>query len=193
MPIDSKKVIVGAPNQETTGAIKTAPMSAALPTDARTPLASTYNGGGYVSEEGLQLTPTYNTVDITDWSGSLVRRVLDTFTGEITYTSIQMDEQALKDSFGDDNVAVAAANSTHGKQVAVKIGNRLPGEKRWNFDMKDGDNLIRVCVPRGQVTKVGEIGFVRNKPIGLANTLTCYADANGNSVYIYTDDGVFTA
>ncbi|MDR2930902.1 MAG: hypothetical protein LBV06_08390 [Propionibacteriaceae bacterium] len=196
MAINTADVLVGAPNQLTTGAIHCAALGVAMPTDARTALTSGEKGfkdSGYVSEDGLKITPTYSTSDITDWSGALVRRVLETFTGEMSWTSIQMGEQDLKNAFGDDNVTVTAANGSHGVQKAVKIGARLPKEREWVFEMKDGENLIRVVVPRGQVTNVGEIGFVRNAPIGLETTLSCYADAAGNSLYIYTDDGVFTA
>ena len=193
MSLHPDQVLIGAPNQLTTGAIKRAPLNTALPIDARTPLNAAFMASGYVSEDGLKLTPTYSTTDIIDWSGAVIRTLLESFNGKVNWTSIQMGEQELKNSFGDDNVTVTPASTTHGTQMALKIGNRLPPPSAWDFDMKDGENLIRIVAPRAQMTSVGEIAFIRNAPIGIENTLSCYADASGNSIYIYTDDGVFTA
>ena len=192
MAKDPAEILVGAPNQLTTGAIKQAPLGSVLPTDACTPVDPAFKDAGYVSKDGLKLTPSYSISDITDWNGELPRRVLETFTGEITWTSIQLGEQDLKNAFGDDNVTVTPATSQHGVHKAVKIGAHLPEVRQWVFDMKDGDNLIRVVVPRGQITKIDAMSFVRSSPISIPVTLSCYADESGESVYLYTDNGVFT-
>ena len=55
--------------------------------------------------------------------------------------------------------------------------------KTWCFRMKDGDAKIIIWVPDGQITEADDI-------IKLPVTLTCYPDAQGNSLYIATDDGV---
>ena len=59
--------------------------------------------------------------------------------------------------------------------------------------MKDGDARIVIAVPDGQITEVGEVTFASNAAVGWNVTLSCYPDANGNSIYIMTDDGVVTA
>ena len=193
MAVDNSKVLIGAPDQVSTGAIMSAPLGTAIPVDARTALNVAFVGSGYVSNEGLTLTPEYSTNDITDWSGSVVRRLLESFNGTINWSHIQWDVDSLRNAFGAANVTVTAANATRGVQIAVKIGAHLPERKAWCFKMKDGHNLIRIVVPIGQVTSLDEMNFTVSDAIPLPITLSCYPDAAGESIYIYTDDGVFTA
>lgn len=189
MALDKSKVLVGTPDQNTTGAIAKAPIGTALPTDAVTALNSAFVAGGYVSEDGLKLTPSISTSDIRDWSGSLVRRIIQTFDGTLSWSMLQTDEDSLKAAFGDANVTVTAATSGHGKQLSVSLNATLPERSAWAFSMKDGENRIRVVVPDGQITTVGEVGFTSGGAIMWPVTLSCYPDASGNCIYIYTDDG----
>jgi hypothetical protein len=193
MAVDATKVLVGRPDQTSTGAILSAPLGTTLPPDARTALDDAFVGSGYVSNDGLALTPEYSTTDITDWSGAMVRRLLESFNGTISWAHIQFDYAAMVNAFGEDNVTLTPASDVHGEQITVRIGAHLPKAKAWVFKMKDGDNLIRILVPNGQVTSVDEITFAANAAIPLPVTLSCYPDAAGESIYIMTDDGVFSA
>jgi hypothetical protein len=193
MTVDASKVLIGAPDQSSTGAILSAPLGTALPTDARTALDVAFTGSGYVSNDGLSVTPEYSTNDITDWSGAVVRRLLESFNGTVSWSHIQWDADSLRNAFGDEHVVLTPATATHGTQIAVKIGAHLPQAKPWVFKMKDGNNLIRIVVPNGQVTSVDEMTFNVSDAIPLPVTLSCYPDESGESIYIYTDDGVFSA
>lgn len=189
MALDKSSVLVGTPDQLTTGAIAKAPIGTALPTDAVTALGSAFVAGGYVSEDGLKLTPSISTSDIRDWSGSLVRRIIQTFDGTLSWNMLQTDEESLKVAFGDANVTATAATSSHGNQLSVSLNATLPERSSWAFSMKDGDHRIRVVVPDGQVTTVGEVSFTAGGAIVWPVTLSCYPDSSGNCIYIYTDDG----
>lgn len=191
MAVDATQVLVGAPDQVGTGAILSAPLGTTTPTDARTALDGAFEGSGYVNQDGVMLTPEYSTTDIVDWSGQMVRRILESFTGTIAWTHIQWDEQSLINAFGDDHVAVTPANGVHGEQIKVSLGAHLPEAKAWVFKMKDGANLIRIVVPNGQITSVSEMAFNKSNAIPIPVELTCYDDGTGNSIYIVTDDGVF--
>ena len=182
-------VRVGAPDQKVTGAIKHAPVGTALPdltdiTKAAVTLNTAFTGDEYVSEDGLTLSPSRSTTEIKDWSGSTVRKVLESFDGTLAWTMI---------AFGADHVTTAAATTTHGAQVKAALGAYLPEEQAWVFLMKDGDARIVIAVPDGQITEVGEVTFASNNAVGWNVTLSCYPDAAGNSIYIMTDDGVVTA
>ena len=73
MAIDAKKVLVGAPDQSsTTGAVLYAAVGTTLPTDATTAPYG-FTSGGYVSEDGLTLSASFNTTDIKDWSKGTIR------------------------------------------------------------------------------------------------------------------------
>ena len=85
---NTKDVRVGAPDQKTTGAIKHAPIGTTLPTlssitKAAVTLDGAFTGDEYVSEDGLTLTPSMSTTEIKDWSGSTVRKVLESFDGTL--------------------------------------------------------------------------------------------------------------
>lgn len=195
---NTKDVRVGAPDQKTTGAIKHAPLGTPLPSlsDISTSgvtLNQAFTGDEYVSEDGLTLSPSMSTTDIKDWSNSIVRKVLESFDGTLSWTMISTNEGALGVAFGADHITTNAAAQTHGKQMKVELGAHLPEAQSWVFLMKDGDARIIVLVPNGQVTEVGEVTFSASAAIGWNVTLSCYPDSDGESIYILTDDGVVSA
>ena len=190
-------VRVGAPDQKVTGAIKHAPKGTAIPTLASiTKAAVTLNqafvGDEYVSEDGLTLSPSMSTTEIKDWSGATVRKVLKSFDGTLSWRMISTNKGALEIAFGKDHVTYVTASTAHGAQVQAALGAYLSEEQAWVFLMKDGDARIVIAVPDGQITVVGEVTFASNSAVGWQVTLSCYPDANGNCIYIMTDDGVVT-
>lgn len=194
MAIDAKKVLVGAPDQSTTtGAVNIAATTATLPTDAISVLGNAFDKCGYVSEDGVSLSQNYSTSNIKDWSRANVRTLLDEFTGEVSLTFIQTGYEELCAIFGAENVTKTNATSTHGEQIAVKVGAHLANPKAFVFNMKDGDARMRIVLPNAQAMPDGDITFVANQPISWGCRLTCNADADGESIYIYTDDGVVSA
>lgn len=195
---NTSDVRIGAPDQKTTGAIKYAPIGTTLPSlSSITPEAVTLDqafvGNEFVSEDGLTLTPSMSTTDIKDWSGSTVRKVLESFDGTLSWTMISTNENALKIAFGEDYITTNAANGTHGKQIQASLGAHLPDAKSWVFLMKDGDARIVVLVPNGQITEVAEVTFASNAAVGWSVTLSTYPDEDGECIYIMTDDGVVSS
>lgn len=194
----TKDVRVGAPEQVTTGAIKHAPIGTTLPilsdiSKTGVNLAAAFEGNEYVSEDGLTLAPAMSTTDIKDWSGSTVRKVLESFDGTLSWTMISTNEGALGIAFGEDHITTSAASATHGEQVRAELGAHLPEAQSWVFLMKDGDARIVIVVPNGQVTEVGEVTFASNAAVGWNVTLSCYPDSSGECIYIMTDDGAVTS
>jgi hypothetical protein len=190
MALNASRVLVGTADQtNATGAILSAPIGTTLPTDATATLDASFTDSGYVSEDGLTFSPDLSTTDINEWNGALVRRIKESFDGSLSWSHLETNEAALKNTFGDDNVTVTAATATHGQQLAVAISGELPAAKSWVFKLKDGDNRILIVVPNGQVTDIEDVSFTSSDAIMWGVTLSCYPDANGNSLYIYTDDG----
>lgn len=193
MAIDAKKILVGAPDQSaTTGAVNYADTTATMPTDARAELSG-FTACGYVSEDGVTVTPSYSTTNIPDWSRNTVRTLLEEFTGEVTFSFIQTDYESLVALFGEDAVTKTVATAEHGEQLAIAIGAQMAPAKAYAFNMKDGDARVRIVLPNAQPTVDGDLTFVANQPISWAVHLDCSADASGKSIYIYTDDGVVSA
>ncbi|AYN56830.1 major tail protein [Arthrobacter phage Andrew] len=193
MTVDATNVLTGAPDQLTTGPILSAPLGTALPTTALGVLDAAFKESGYISEDGLNLTPERSTETIRDWSGSTVRTILNNFDATLAWSHLETNEASLKNYFGDDNVTLTAAGVSNGTQLAAKLkGEELP-RKAWVFKIKDGTNKVLVVVPDGQITDTGEVSFTKAGAIMWPCTLTTYPDASGVHVYVYTDDGVFTA
>ena len=191
--IDASKVLVGAPEQNgVSGAILNAPLGTTLPDNARDALDVAFQSAGYVSSDGVTLTPELSTTDIQDWDGNTVRTILESFTGTVGFTLIQYDGDGAKLVFGDDAVDVTAATVDHGEQITVALGAQLPDAKAWVFKMKDGKNLIRIVLPNAQVTSWNEMQFSKTAAIPMGTTIKAYPDDTGKSIYIMTDDGVFS-
>lgn len=188
--IDRSKVLVGAPEQSgASGAISVAPAGTELPTSAVDTLAEAFKASGYVSNEGVTVTPDMSTTDITDWSGTVVRTLLENFKGTVSFSFIQFDADSARMVYGDNNVTVSEANEEHGEQIHIAMGPQLPEPKSYVFKMKDGKNLIRIVLPNAQPTSWEELTFSPTEPIPLGCTLSCYPDGDNKSIYIYLDNG----
>lgn len=193
MSVNTQKVFTGGPDQLTTGAILRAPLGTALPTAIATAPNAAFKDSGYIGTDGLKLTPTTSTETIKDWSGATIREVLSEFTAKMSWTHIELSEEAMKVYFGDANVTKTAATASTGTFIDAKLNATELPICAWIFKIKDGPRKVLITVPLGQVTERGEITFTKTSAISLPVTLTTYPDASGNNVYIYTDDGVFTA
>lgn len=192
--VDATKVLVGAPEQSgVAGAINRAPLGTELPDDARKALELAFKSAGYVSSDGISLTPDLSTTDITDWNGDVVRTLLESFSGTVTFSLIQFDADGAMLTFGENNVTVTPATSTSGEQIAIALGATLPPAGAWVFRMKDENALIRIVLPNAQVVSWNEMQFSKTAPIPLGVQLKCYPDDKNKSIYIYTDDGVFSS
>lgn len=192
MATDASKVLVGTPDQKVTGAIMSAPLGTPLPQTIDDQLDQAFIDGdsGYVSSDGLTLTPDASTSDINEWGGALVRRLLETFNGTIAWSYIQTDLDSLRNAFGDNNVEVTApATAEHGEQIRVSIGARLPERKSWIFRMKDGNARMMIVAPDAQPTSWEDITFAATDAVSWPVSLATYPDASGNSLYILLDDG----
>lgn len=191
--LDANKVYLPAPDQSpTTGAVNTAATGTVAPTDAKTALPSTWTSSGYIGPDGLSMSISKSFTDILDWSQSMVRRALSNYTGRLSMSVMQIDEDSAKLMFGDSNVTHTAAtsgSSAHGDQLKIAIGSDVPPVKSFCFNMKDGDARVRVYVPRGQVTEMGDVQFVPSAAHMIPITIDTYDDGTGHSIYVFYDDG----
>lgn len=196
MGTNAKKVFVGLADQSaTTGALLRGAVIATPPatfSEATTAISS-FTSSGYFSEDGVSLSTSISVTNIREWNLSTVRRLLEDFDGTVSGTIIQLDEEAAKQCFGEDNVAVTAATTTTGQQLRIALGAHLAEPQAWALKMKDGDAKFLVLIPNGQVTSGVDITFAANEAISLPIEISANDDGTGNSIYIFTDDGIVTA
>ncbi|HRN30124.1 MAG TPA: hypothetical protein PK890_10565 [Terrimesophilobacter sp.] len=193
MAVDSKNVFVGAPDQATTGAILTGVETNDIPETIDDFVWDGLDDSGYVSADGVTITPSDTTQSILDWSGAEIRRILSEFTGEIAWTHLELSAEAARNYFGDENVEITDATVASGTQMRAALGKNVLPTKAWYFKIKDGNRRAVVFVPHGQVSSRGEIPLVSTGAITLPVTLATYPDSAGQNIYIYTDDGVFSS
>lgn len=194
MSVTASNVLTGAPDQLTTGPILSAPRGTPLPDGLDATIDPAFEDSGYISEDGLTLTPERSTEQVRDWSGSVVRELLTEFAAKLAWAHLETNEQSLKNYLGDDNVTVVDATSTEGKRITALLRSAEMPRKPWLFKIKDGESRVLIVVPDGQVSETGEVAFVKSGAITWPVTLATYPDATGVNVYIYLDDGqVLTA
>lgn len=198
MGIDATKVFIANADQTSTsgalarGSVIAAASVPATLADAISAIAS-FTSSGYFSEDGVNLSTSVSTTDIREWNRAVVRRLLEEFDGTMSGTLIQLDEEAAKQCFGSSNVTKTAANATHGEQLRIALGAHLPEAQAWALRMKDGPAKFLVLIPNGQVTSGVDITFAANDAINLPIEISANDDGTGNSIYIFTDDGVVSA
>lgn len=181
--LQGKPVVTGGVLRGTTGA--------ALPTTA-VATATGFTALGFVGDEGLKETVDRTTDKIKAWGGSVVKIVQSEFSTTYEFTLYEtLNAGVLKAVYGNSNVTTTAATTTAGTLQSVKVNKGSLEHSPWIFDMKDGTALIRVVVPDGQITKVGDVTYNDGGVIGYPVTLEAFEDSSANNAYKYIDDGVF--
>jgi hypothetical protein len=189
MPVNAANVLVGAPDQLVTGAITSAALGTATPTSALWTPTADDKDSGYISQDGVTLAAERSTTSIIDWSGATIRTLLESFDNTLAWSMIEVNENSFKTAFGDDHVTATAANSEHGNQLTAEIGAFELPRKQWCIRMKDGLKRMLLFAPDAQISALAEVTFVKSAAIAFPVTLTTYPDAQGVSLYVFTDDG----
>ena len=175
------------------GGIYLAPIGTTGPTSVSAVLGVAYKSAGYIGEDGVTEGGDRSTTKIKAWGGDVVKVVQDEHTLTYTFRFIEaMNGDVLKAVYGASNVTTTAATSSSGTIHEVKVtGESLP-HLAIVFEIKDGDNRIRISAPDAQITEVGEITYADSDVIGYEVTVECFADANGVKATKWLDNGVFT-
>lgn len=183
-------VLAGKPN--VTGGVLIAPTGTALPVTAVAAPNVAFVSAGYIGDDGLSETLDRSTTKIKAWGTDVVRVLQSEFSVQYKFTFIEtLNTGVLKAVYGDNNVTVTAAGVSTGTLRAIAVNGATLEHKEYIFEVKDGTARIRVVVPNGQVTEVGEIKYADAEVIAYQVTVEAFADASGNQSYKYIDDGIF--
>ena len=164
------------------GAISSGTTKTTLPTDATANLAAGFVKLGYVSEDGLTNGIDTDVENIKAWGGDTILTVRTSRTETFKFTLVQaLDVDVLKEVYGQDNVSGDLATG-----ITVKHNNTELPRRTFVIDMlMTGNAVKRIVVPAGQVTEVGDVTYVDGTAVGYETTVTCFPDAQGNTVYEY--------
>ncbi len=180
-------VLAGTPLA--TGGVLIGALTATAPTNATTTPAG-FTASGYIGEDGVTEANERSTDRIRAWGGDTVKVVQTEHNVTYSFTFLEtLNTDVLKAVYGDSNVTMTAATGGTGKLHAVLINAATLAHKSFVFEVKDGDAKIRIYVPDGQITEVGEITYSDSEVVGYQVTLEAFADASGNKAYKYMDDG----
>ena len=183
MAIDAKNVLVGGPDQETTGAILSGGPEAVLPTAPGEAAGDDWEDSGYISEDGLHADPrTVNDRDQRlvgcDHQGNLGG--IQRHSGVGSFGDERSGVEELLQ--GDDNVKVTPATESTGRIIKASMGATDMPRKPWQFRVKDGKAKVLIVVPDGQVSEQGEVAFTKTNAITWPITLKTFPDADGYNV-----------
>lgn len=186
-------IVAGAPLA--TGGVSIAPLGTAIPTDATTALVAAFKSAGYIGEDGLTESADRSTEKVKAWGGDVVKVLQTDFSTTYKFTFLEtLNSDVLKTVYGDQNVTMTPATSTKGTLHTVKVNADVLPHKVFVFDVKDGSARIRIAVPDGQITEVGEITYSDGEVIGYEVTVEAYRDSTlGANAIKYLDDGKPTA
>jgi hypothetical protein len=186
-----------APSPRTSGSILWAPVGSTLPTTSYADLDGTAITGfqdlGFADDNGLKQRESRSTTDVFAWGGDLVGTLQTQYSRDLMFKLLQFRNTAvLAAAYGISNVSVVAATSTHGKEIAVKLNPKLLDTRSWVFDGIFGASLVRIVIPIGRITTVGELDMTHKAYMTTDCTLKAYPDSNKNHGYMYINDGVTT-
>lgn len=164
------------------GAIYSAPLGTALPTDATGVLDVAFESLGYVSEDGLTNTNSPESETLKAWGGDTVAVVQTDKPDTFSYTLIEATNiNVLKEVYGGDNVTgdldagiTIKANATELEEHCLVVDMVLKGGV-----------LKRIVIPNAKVSEIGEISYADADAIGYETTVQAMPDTAGNTHYEY--------
>lgn len=173
---DATQVRVGV-----TGAVYVADTDATLPTDASTAVDAGFNDAGYISDDGITESHDDETESITAWqNGDEVRRIRTGHSVSWNFTFIETSATTLAEFYGN----FTAGDGTTTEDTVEITGEELP-HRAWVFDVVDGDNVLRIVVPDGQVTERGDVTYSNGEAVGREVTVTAFPDSDGLKATVY--------
>lgn len=183
-----KNILVGAPEVKASGGfvIGKPVTSAEVPTDAlaELPAAMDRKTLGFIGEDGVTKTVNRETEKIKDWNGDTAI-VLDTEHSVVLKTTFLEagNPTVLTTVYGNDNVDI------DGSTITTKdTADSLP-HFSCCFEIKAAsDRKIRVFVPDGQVTSIGDVSFVKSDLVKYEVEIECFPDDQGVKLYSLISD-----
>lgn len=90
--------------------------------------------------------------------------------------------------------SVPSTNTTGaGTRHKVSMNSTTLPHRSYVFEVKDGNAKVRIYVPDGQITEVGDVTYSDAEVVGYEVTVETFADSAGNKAYKFLDNGIVAA
>ncbi|WP_424462887.1 phage tail protein [Pseudoclavibacter helvolus] len=184
-------VVSGRP--DAAGGVLIGSVGVEAPTTTTSSLTA-FSPAGYIHEDGVTEATELSTEKIKAWGGDTVKIVRTEHGVTYQFTFIEaLNTTVLQTIYGDDNVDVTPATASTGTLHQIRITGAELKPKSYVFEIKDGDARIRIFVPHGVISELGDVTYADAEVIGYDVTIECLPDAAGVKAYKLLDDGVKTA
>lgn len=167
----NSKKNTGAAKGVVGGYLFMAPAGTAAPTDNSKALPEAFVNLGYVGEDGITFSPSYESSEHKDLNGDVVDKGQDGYSITFTAKLIEVKRDALAAKYGAANVTDEAGTITvHGKGT---VGMRGPVVLEL---LLKGTRKMRRVVHDAEVTELGEEAVVSSDLFAQDVTFTSYRD-----------------
>lgn len=154
-----------------TGEVSMGLTSATAPTSASAAITG-FTGLGYVSEDGVTETRERSSENIKAWQNADTVRTVVTDAGlSYSFTLIETKKETVELYYG----STVTQTVTEGTLTVVPAN--TGGRRSFVIDVVDGTELLRIYIPSGEVTEVGDVVYASGEPIGYEVTITAYPSA----------------
>ena len=158
------------------------PTATPAPTNSSGALNAGFAELGVVSDDGLTESPNTSTTEIKSWAGVSVKTLITESAFTFTFTLLQTDARSLELYHGGSLVANNGVGES--KIIVKKTQSNI---KSFVFDVLDGSNVVRIYVPTGEVTDVGEIAYKAGEAVAYQLTITAYPNASNEALTKFFD------
>lgn len=177
---NTQNVTAAKPKVE--GAIYSAPLGTALPTDATTKLNVAFKSLGYVSEDGLKNTNSPSSESVKAWGGDTVNTVQKDKEDTFSYKLIEaLNVDVLKEIYGAENVSGDLSTG-----ISVKSNAKELSEHSLVIEMiLKGGILKRIVIPEAKIIEIGEVTYSDGEIVGFELKVQAFPNAQGDTHYEY--------
>lgn len=158
MANDSDKIIVGA-----NGTVYVAVTTTAAPTGVRSALAGGFKAVGFVSENGVMVSPSQQITPIMAWQSAYpVRKIVTSRGLELDFVLREFNAETLPFAFGGGSIT-----GSHSAYTYTPPDPETLDVRSLIVDWQDGTKDFRLYVPNGQVTDLAAFTLSRTAPAEL--------------------------
>jgi hypothetical protein len=172
------------------GSLWVAPVGSTLPVDATTALNVAFVDVGYLTEDGITITPSQDMTVIRSWQSYVpTRRV--TNTRDLTVAGVMQE-------FKRSNLVLAMGGGSTGMASGIVTytppsPGGAPYERAVVVEWQDGTAQFRLVVPRMLVSELGAITLRRSEEAKLPFTLGIIDEDGDGGFLLYGEDAEFVA